>query len=515
MAPLPGASWMLQEKVAPDHMPSSGMCDSPATDSNVTSEKHYVAVTGSDSNPGTIYLPWRTIQHAANSVEAGETVYIRGGVYNESVDIEVSGSAAEGSVTFESYPAEDAILDGSGLAPPASDIRGLINIEDQSYVTIRGLEIRNYHTSNASSTPAGIWVTGAGSHIQILNNVVHGIGTSAEASGDAMGVAVYGTDSSAALENIAISGNQLYDLKTGNSEALAVSGNVTNFAVTCNVIHDANNTGIAASGFEEVASDPAIDYVRNGTISRNTLYNISAKNNAAQGNEYNADGISVDSASQVTVERNLLDKVDIGIEVGSQHKGHVARDVIVRNNLLYHANSAAISIGGDSPGVGGVDRCTVVNNTLFQNDRKNTGSGEFQIQYHANNIVFKNNIVSASSQGLLVNNFTKGGMDAADLDYNLYFSSVSTWDAEFLWRGKDYTGFSAYQKATGRDRHSKYADPKFFSLETIDLRVQSASPAVSAAVDLSGEVNGNLDYVGSPRVHETKIDIGAFQLQVK
>jgi hypothetical protein len=106
-------------------------------------------------------------------------------------------------------------------------------------------------------------------------------------------------------------------------------------------------------------------------------------------------------------------------------------------------------------------------------------------------------------------------MDAADLDYNLYFSSVSTWDAEFLWRGKDYTGFSAYQKATGRDRHSKYADPKFFSLETIDLRVQSASPAVSAAVDLSGEVNGNLDYVGSPRVHETKIDIGAFQLQVK
>jgi hypothetical protein len=49
-------------------------------------------------------------------------------------------------------------------------------------------------------------------------------------------------------------------------------------------------------------------------------------------------------------------------------------------------------------------RC--VNNTLFKNDGKNTGSGEFQIQYHATNNVFKNNIVDAGSQALAIHNFT-------------------------------------------------------------------------------------------------------------
>ena len=54
----------------------------------------YVAKTGSDTNPGTITLPWRTMQHAANVVGAGAVVYVRAGVYNEQVRINVSGTAA-------------------------------------------------------------------------------------------------------------------------------------------------------------------------------------------------------------------------------------------------------------------------------------------------------------------------------------------------------------------------------------------------------------------------------------
>jgi hypothetical protein len=34
----------------------------------------FVSKRGSDSNPGTISLPWSTIQHAANSVSAVATV---------------------------------------------------------------------------------------------------------------------------------------------------------------------------------------------------------------------------------------------------------------------------------------------------------------------------------------------------------------------------------------------------------------------------------------------------------
>ena len=58
----------------------------------VPSESLYVSLTGSDNNPGTETLPFRTIQHAVDSVDPGETIFIMGGVYNESVKINRSGT---------------------------------------------------------------------------------------------------------------------------------------------------------------------------------------------------------------------------------------------------------------------------------------------------------------------------------------------------------------------------------------------------------------------------------------
>ena len=46
----------------------------------------YVSKTGNDTNSGSFTAPWLTIQHAANSVTAGATVYVESGVYNESVN---------------------------------------------------------------------------------------------------------------------------------------------------------------------------------------------------------------------------------------------------------------------------------------------------------------------------------------------------------------------------------------------------------------------------------------------
>jgi hypothetical protein len=495
--------WSLQDKLALDHLPTTSVCVAPTADPIVSTKAFYVAVTGNDANEGTIDSPWKTIQHAADTVEAGDTVYIRGGVYHESVGIEVSGSAEAGPVTFQNYPAEEAILDGTGLTPSTTDIEGLINIEDESYVTVRGLEIRNYQATNAAATPTGIWITGTGSHIQIQNNHVHHIGTTAEAAGNAMGIAVYGTESTGALDSISISDNQVHDLKTGNSESVTVNGNVTNFAINCNVVHDVDNTGIAAVGLEEVAPDPASDYARNGVISRNTLYKISSKKNPAEKDQYNADGISVDSGSQIVIERNLVYDVDVAIEIAGQHKGHNAHDVTARNNLVYHANSVGITIGGYSRNVGGADHCTIVNNTLFQNDTKSTGGGEFQIQFHANNNVFKNNIVFASSQGLFINDDSKEGPEPADLDYNLYTSQVPESKAQFIWRGNEHEGFSAYLAAAGRDKHSKYADQKVLSLEMTDPRLEPPSAPDTPGVASNAVVNGSLNFVSeNPRVSQ-------------
>jgi Protein of unknown function (DUF1565) len=60
----------------------------------------YVSMTGADSNPGTQTEPWRTVQHAADTVRAGSTVNVRGGVYEELVSIKASGNATDGFITF-------------------------------------------------------------------------------------------------------------------------------------------------------------------------------------------------------------------------------------------------------------------------------------------------------------------------------------------------------------------------------------------------------------------------------
>jgi hypothetical protein len=467
-----------------------------------------VSPAGNDSNPGTQASPWLTIQHAANTTEAGDTVYVLAGTYNESVTINVSGSAAA-PIIFESSPAGAAIVDGTGLTP--SGTQGLFNITNQSYVTIQGFVIQNYTTSNANVIPAGIWVTGSGTGVQLLNNLVHNITTTSEKNGNAFGIAVYGTSGSASIDSITISGNQVYDLKTGQSETVNVDGNVTNFAITNNLIHDNDNIGIDAIGFEGVAPSPSVDYARNGEISGNTVYNISAIDNPGEGNQYDADGIYVDGGSQIVIERNLVYNCDLNIEAASEHSGHVSSYVTIRNNLVYHANSVGISIGGYASNVGGSEYITIVNNTLFEDDTQNTGSGELQVQYHATNNVFENNIVYATSQGLFINNYTSSESDPVTASYNIYFSSLAASSADFIWNGTDHTGFSAYQSATGQDAQSQYTNPEFLSLTTPNLQVESTSPAINAGVNLGSAVDGTEDFAGNPIPATGAIDIGAYQ----
>ncbi len=52
---------------------------------------YYVALTGSDLNPGTQGLPWRTISKAVTVAKPGDTVYVRGGTYAEQVHFITSG----------------------------------------------------------------------------------------------------------------------------------------------------------------------------------------------------------------------------------------------------------------------------------------------------------------------------------------------------------------------------------------------------------------------------------------
>jgi hypothetical protein len=476
-----------------------------------TGASFYVSTTGSDNNSGSFDSPWLTIQHAATAAVAGDTVYVMGGVYNEIVTFPNSGSATAGYITFESYPGQTATVDGTGLAVPGGQY-GLLTIRNRNYLAIGGFEIRNYTSNSVADVPIGIYITGADSFIQILGNQIHDIVTTAKGcQADALGMAVYGSRAPASINNLIVLGNQVFDNTTGCSETVTLNGNVENWIVMNNIIHDNNNIGFDAIGFEKVSPDPAYDQARDGEVSGNIVYNITSYDNPAYGKQYAADGIYVDGGTQIVIERNLVHNADLNLELASENSGKLTSFITARSNLIYYANSVGVSIGGYGPKRGGASNCDIVNNTLFMNDMKNTGSGEFQIQYYATNNIFENNIVNATSQGLFLHSITDSEPDPSTLDYNLYFSSVGTAAGIWQWNKTRYRGFTKYRQATSQDAHSTFANPLFLNSAAPDLQVQPSSPAVDNGNNLGPAVVGTLAFAGNPRVQGSDIDIGAYE----
>ena len=271
---------------------------------------YYVATDGVDDNPGTLIQPWETIQKAANSLSPGDIVYVRGGVYYEKVTFNISGSANDGYITFQNYEDEVAILDGTDVSVIEGD-NGMFLIVDQHYLIIEGFEIRNYRSSTPDIIPIGINIRGIAHHIKLINNRIHQIETNAPVDDDLMGadahgIAVYGTSAPDSVHNIVIDGNELYDLILGSSEGLVLNGNVSQFIISNNILHDCDNIGIDFIGFENTAPISDYDQARNGIVSNNTIYNISSFGNPAYGNSYSAGGVYVDGGRDIVIKQNTI-----------------------------------------------------------------------------------------------------------------------------------------------------------------------------------------------------------------
>ncbi len=470
----------------------------------------YVATTGRDTNPGTQAAPWATLQRAANLAGAGDTVWVGGGVYSALVNFTRSGTATA-PILFSSAPGATAIIDGTGLATPGGQA-GLFTLANISHVIVQGFEFRNYTSASRARVPVGIFINGAGDGVQIINTHIHAITTTAPTTAtlcasDALGLAVYGSSVAAPITNLVISGNEIDHLHTGCSESLTLNGNVQNFLVTANDVHDTDNIGIDAIGFERTAKNPLVDQARDGIIRGNLVRNITSLGNPDYGAQYAADGIYVDGGTRIVIEQNRISNVDLGIELASEHKGRLTSYVIARNNLVTNDTSNGISIGGYGAARGGTDHCSILNNTLVGNDRQSTGSGEFQMQFHATNTVFANNIVAGLPGRLLVHNATLNAVLPVALDHNLYFSTDGAALAPFQWNAKHQKGFAAFKTASGQDSASVFADPMWVNATAGEYTPQAGAPALALAV------GGNLgaDLNGTPLPQTGPISAGAIQ----
>ena len=460
----------------------------------------YVSTGGNDGDDGSFDLPWLTLQYGLDQLTSGDTLYIMAGSYNEKVEINVSGSPSS-PITITNYANDEVIIDGSGL----SAVVAVVGIFGQSHLVIDGLTIAN----NAMLDAQGIVVEEACSDITIRNTTIHNIHFSSNPSAqvnsstNAQPLIVYGSDSAIAITGLVLSGNEIYDCRTGFSEALAVNGNVDGFEVSNNHVHDITNIGIDIIGHEGTSGNPATDQARNGLVAGNTVSNcISAY--ATSG------GIYVDGARDLVIENNVSFHNGYGIEIGCENVGKTASGIRVRNNLLYDNEVAGISLGGfDYPtGSGKVTTTIITNNTLFANDFSGGWTGELYLTY-TEDCSFSNNIFFTSDQNVLV--YNEATSLNLQLDYNLYHCPGGANALEFYWDGADYFGFTAFQSGTGLDTNSLFADPDFVSslLPSPNLHLKEGSPAIDRGDPLFVPAGGETDIDGDARILGGRVDIGA------
>jgi parallel beta-helix repeat protein len=331
---------------------------------------YYVAMNGSDSNPGTKDQPFRTLLKAANMVKPGETVLVRAGRYAGFWKDNLNGAPGK-PITFAAYPGERATVD-IYLNPPGSFRIGIGLGKTCSYLVFDGFEItttdpvfdelRRLNLKNPEdlaaylarcqkgrqmtcghfgvrmeSDPApshhlvfqnleihhlnGIGFSGSQAFSQFINNHVYDLGRPAS------GYGWYShTDQSAFCGNWVHHNIFGFHMRTGVSNSLVENNYIYHNGGT--YFHGSSNrVSGGGAGWWSGSGDP-------GNIFRN---NVIFNNKDEKGQGYG--GLRLLSAEGTRVYNNTLYGNSVGITV---HSG-----VTVRNNIAYR-NGKDIEHSGNS-----------------------------------------------------------------------------------------------------------------------------------------------------------------------
>ena len=161
----------------------------------------YVDPAGNDANAGTRTAPWRTIQHAADVANPGDTVVVNNGVYTggaQIVTIARSGTAAAW-IVFRAANRWGAIIDGQNNSSTTGfEING-------NYIRVEGFEVRN--TSRYAVETYGGREDIAGNHdVVVTQNHLHDVGhICTGTTGGIVGVSAYS-------DNLIIERNVIHDI---------------------------------------------------------------------------------------------------------------------------------------------------------------------------------------------------------------------------------------------------------------------------------------------------------------
>ena len=125
---------------------------------------YYVSPAGSDSNPGTLSQPWRTLNSAVTHLSPGDTLNIRAGTYNEWLDNNIPGGTSWTTpVTIKAYNNEAVTV------RPNSGADFVLNIRSpgEQYIIVDGLDLDGVNTGSAVAK-----ITSGAHHVRLIRCIV-------------------------------------------------------------------------------------------------------------------------------------------------------------------------------------------------------------------------------------------------------------------------------------------------------------------------------------------------------
>jgi hypothetical protein len=405
----------------------------------------------SNSNPGTLALPWSTIQQAAETMVAGDTVFIRKGKYHEQVFTANDGDASNGYIVFSAFPGEKPIIDGTGVT--TGNIGFLIT---HSYIKLLGLEIRNWNDN-------GIWMENA-AFIEIsdceIHEVVYGIGASD------------GTHDFE-LNRVNIHHFDLYGFDASPGKKDCYNGTFNDCVAHTGRDRDQNVDGFALGHGTQ----------HNFVFNRCVVYNI-------------FDGFDI-SASQTTLNRCLAyDCWNGGYKLWQDQ-------VKLVNCVGYNCGSAIVELDWDNqPGTTSLTNCTFFNGQTYT----------IWIENSADTLQMYNCILAGGDNiGL---NFEQMGVGGYRGDYNIFQNDNADRAVAVGYTDEftiDQVKSGAWTQYSKQDVHSltvEMVSALFVNALLRDFRLLPGSVAVDGGTKPGAPT---VDYDGYPRPSGEGYDIGAYE----
>jgi hypothetical protein len=436
------------------------------TVSGTAGATHYVSPDGSDSNPGTGSLPWKTIQKAADTLAAGERVYIKAGTYKEQVVPQNSGTQAA-YITYAAYPGDRVTIDGKTVALPPfgeyGDLAGLFDIKGKRYIQVDGLRIVNASTDQGSN---GILINDS-DHISISNCSID--------TTQASGIGVW------ACSAIVLEGNDINKACIGGQqESISVAG-TDGFEIKNNIVHDTD----AAADKEGICIK---DGASNGTVYGNLIYNVPAA------------GIYIDAWDKHTYNIEVFANIvhDISNSDGFQaasEMGGLLENIKFYNNISYNNKYSGITVtrNGDEGGKHPMKTVAIINNTLYNNGN-DWGGCVAMDNPEAEAVAIRNNLCSRN-RSFEISVSSDVPLKHVTVENNLLYSYKA--DAE----DGEVTGVNFVE-----------GDPLFVDPAAADFHLKAGSPAIDKGAKTNAPAT---DFDGFARPRGQGYDIGAFEYENK